>query len=249
MPGLTAVIITYNEENAIERCLKSLSGIADEIVVVDSFSTDRTKEICNQYAVIFTERKFDGYIGQKNFGNSLASNTYILSLDADEAVSAELEQSLLEWKKNTEPADAYTINRRNNYCGKWIKHSGWYPDKSIRLFNRLTCRWGGPSPHEYILTGNNNTVQHIAGDLLHWSYLTTDEHRERSTYYAELAASSMKREGKKANALMMALKPPARFIKHYILKLGFLDGREGFIISKMAAREVRLKYSLLKRLT
>ena len=147
MPKISAVIITFNEEKYIEKCISSLEEIADEIIVVDSFSTDRTEDICGKFNVRFSKHKFDGYVEQKNYAMSLASYPYILSLDADEALSDELKKSILGIKDNLK-YDGYIFNRLNNYCGKWIKHSRWYPDKHLRLFNSAKGKWTGPNPHD-----------------------------------------------------------------------------------------------------
>jgi len=248
MPSLSAVIITYNEEKNIGRCIESLLGIADEIVVVDSYSADRTKEICERYPVRFIHHSFENYIVQKNYANNLAECDYILSIDADEELSEELIQSLRTWKALSDVADAYTINRRNNYCGRWIRYSGWYPDRKIRLWKKSRGKWGGPIPHEIVLMEEDSRVSHLHGDLLHRSYTNIEEHRVRTEQYARMAALSMHRNGIPYNYFRTVYKPAARFIKHYIVKLGFLDGREGFRIARMMAREVRLKYRLLKDL-
>ena len=138
MIKLSAVIITYNEEEHLDKCLRSLLDVADEIIVVDSYSTDKTKEICERHHVTFIEQEFLGYKEQKNFAMSKASYDYILSLDGDEALSNQLKQSVLKTKANW-IYDGYYSNRLNNYCGQWIKHSDWYPDKKLRLF--IGCWW------------------------------------------------------------------------------------------------------------
>lgn len=248
MQKVTAVIITYNEEKTIGRCLESLNSVADEIIVIDSFSTDQTKQVCAWYPIRFFENKFEGYIEQKNFGNSLSTHDYILSLDADEALSPELQNSLNEWKMQELMHDAYIIHRKNNYCGKWIKHSGWYPDKSIRLFNKTKGQWGGPTPHEYVVMNQGSSIERLNGDILHWSYETLREHQERSKHYAELAAIYLHQKGVKVNAVMICVKPIFRFIKHYFIKMGFLDGKAGYQISKISAWEVYYKYKKLRQL-
>lgn len=139
---LSAVIITYNEEDNIERCLESLEKTADEILVVDSFSSDRTAEICKSKGVEFIQHSFEGHIEQKNYALSRASNDYVLSLDADEALSDKLIQSIRAAKQNWS-TNGYSVNRLTNYCGKWIRHCGWYPDKKIRLWDKRKGTWGG----------------------------------------------------------------------------------------------------------
>ena len=149
MLKLSVVIITLNEEKNIERCLQSVKDIADEIIVVDSYSDDRTEEICSEFGVKFIQQKFKGYVDQKNDGNALASHDYILSLDADEALSEELAASISQVKENWQ-FDAYAMNRLTSYCGKWIRHSGWYPDRKSRLFDRRKARWTGHLVHERV---------------------------------------------------------------------------------------------------
>src|SRR6516225_8076489 len=147
MTSVSIVIITFNEEKNIRRCLESVKEIADEIVVVDSLSTDHTKSICKEFGVRFIEQKFLGYIEQKNFALDQAKYDYVLSLDADEAISKELVKSIQEVKQNPE-SDGYRMNRLTNFCGKWIKHGSWYPDTKLRVFNRKKARWGGINPHD-----------------------------------------------------------------------------------------------------
>ena len=154
MTPLSAVIITFNEERNIGRCLTSLIGIADDIVIVDSFSSDKTESICNAFGVRFVQHKFEGHIEQKNWAISQAKFPRILSLDADEALDANLKKSILEAKNNWK-YDGYEMNRLTNYCGKFIHHSGWYPDKKMRLWDSRKGKWGGTNPHDkYELQAN-----------------------------------------------------------------------------------------------
>ena len=150
MLKISAVIITFNEEKNISRCLDSLSKVAEDIIVVDSFSTDRTKDICLEKKVRFVENAFVGHIEQKNFALTQAVHPFVISLDADEALSPELEKSILEVKKNHK-YEAYTMNRLTNYCGQWIKHGGWYPDSKIRLWFVNKGQWGGVNPHDTVV--------------------------------------------------------------------------------------------------
>ena len=145
--NISAVIIAFNEEKNIERCILSLKNVVDEIVVVDSFSKDKTKEICLAHNVVFIEHSFKGHIEQKNWAYTQASNNYVLSLDADEALSDELKNSILAIKNNWKN-DGYAFNRLTSYCGKWIKHCGWYPDIKLRLWDRRKGTWKGINPHD-----------------------------------------------------------------------------------------------------
>ena len=247
MPQISAVIITYNEERDIERCLRSLQGVVDEIVVVDSFSTDNTEEICKKFDVKFFRHPFNGYRDQKNYALSLSSFDHILSLDADEALSDKLRQSILDVKNNWH-SDGYSFNRSNNYCGKWIHHTSWYPDRKIRLFDSKKGKWGGLNLHETIEMTHGSKVSILDGDLLHWAYYSYEEHIEKINNYSTLGAQEYFLSGKKAGPLSAALHSNWAFIKSYIVKRGFLDGYDGFVISTLTAYKIFLKYIKLRKL-
>jgi len=247
MLKLSAVIITLNEEKNIGRCIDSLKNVADEIVVIDSFSTDRTKEICLGKKVRFIDNKFDGHIEQKNFALSQAVYPFVLSLDADEALSLELEKSILEIKANT-LFDAYSMNRLTNYCGQWIRHGGWYPDTKIRLWNKEKGQWGGVNPHDKVILQKNVTVHHLKGDLLHYSFYTKQQHIEQIIKFNQIGARALFKKGVKSSLFKLIFNPTARFLKMYILKLGFLDGVFGFFISYKSAWGNYLKYKMLRDL-
>ena len=165
---LSVVIITFNEEKNIERCLKSVQEIADEIIVLDSFSSDKTEEICKKNNVSFYQHEFDGHIQQKNRVMNMANNDYVLSLDADECLDEALTEEIKKIKDNS-THKAYQFNRLTNYCGKWIKHCGWYPDVKLRIWDKNIARWGGINPHDKVIVDENIEVKHIKGDLLHYS--------------------------------------------------------------------------------
>ncbi len=247
MVKLSAIIITFNEERNIGRCLDSLVGVADEVVVVDSFSTDDTEKICREKGARFVQHAFEGHIEQKNWALKQASHFHILSLDADEALSEPLRASILFAKENWRH-DGYTMNRLTNYCGQWIRHSGWYPDRKLRLFDRREGQWGGTNPHDRVEMNTGSTAAHLQGDLLHYSYYTVNEHVERARKYADIAARAMHAQGKRASWLNMIFSPAVKFLRNYVLKLGFLDGRAGWTICKIAAWETYLKYRTLLRL-
>lgn len=238
---LSVVIITYNEERNIARCLESVKRVADELVVVDSFSTDRTREICLRYGARFVEHPFEGHIEQKNYALTQATFQHVLSLDADEALSPELEQAVLAAKNNWQ-SDAYSMNRLTNYCGKWIHHSGWYPDTKVRLFDRSKAVWGGENPHDKIILSQGATLQHLRGDLLHYSYYTVTQHLGQINKFTDASSKALIRDRKTVSLPMVILKPLFRFFRAYILKRGFLDGPEGFIISVSSAESVYYKY-------
>jgi glycosyltransferase involved in cell wall biosynthesis len=248
MQLLSAVIITFNEEKNIARCLDSLKGIADEIVVVDSFSKDNTREICLSRGAKFIEHKFEGHIEQKNWAITQASHTFVLSLDADEALDENLKKSILEIKKN-KTKDGYYMNRLTNYCGHWVKHCGWYPDKKLRLWDAAKGQWGGINPHDKfdLFEGDKNTG-YLQGNILHYSYYTVEDHYRQVNYFTDIASKAFYKQGKKAPAFKLIVNPAAKFIDHYFLKLGFLDGKAGYLISKISAYATWLKYKKLRAL-
>ncbi len=247
MPKISAVIITYNEEEKIERCIRSVQGVADEVVVVDSNSTDRTGEICKSLGVRFVLQPFLGYREQKNFATSLAENDYILSLDADEALSEELKQSILA-VKNDWKFDGYSFNRLNNYCGQWIYHCNWYPDRKIRLFDRRKGAWGGLNLHELVKMQPIATVSFLKGDLLHWVHTSVDEHIEKANRFSTIGAREYFNAGKKATFLSAIHHFFWRFFKSYIVKGGFRDGYYGFVICTISSYTTFLKYMKLRLL-
>ena len=226
---ISATIITFNEEKKVERCLQSLLGVADEIIVVDSFSSDATEMICAGYPVVFMKRDFEGYIAQKNFAVRQASYDFILSLDADEVLSERLKESILAVKASWGNCDGYAVNRLNNYCGKWIRFCGWYPDRKIRLFDRRKAKWGGEDPHDKVGLPEDR-VKRLKGDLLHYAYLTVDEHLTQMHRFAEVAAKAKFKNGKKPVFIIhVVLNPVFKFFRKYFLQLGFLDGYYGFV--------------------
>lgn len=243
---LSVVIITFNEEKNIERCIASVKEIADDIVVVDSFSTDRTAEICKTYSVNFVKHEWSGYSEQKNFANSLARYDWIFSIDADEALSDELKNSILQAKKNYQNPN-FRICRITNYCGKWIHHSGWYPDIKVRFFDRRQNFWEGLI-HERLNVGNETFIPVLKGDCYHYSYYTIQGHKIQSRKFSEMSALSLYNKRKKAGIIIQVLSPVYKFIKVYLINLGFLDGAEGFIIARISSYSVYLKYAQLRKL-
>lgn len=246
MEKISAVIITKNEEKNIAGCLKSLQGIADEIIVVDSFSTDRTKEICLEYGARFEVRTFTDYSDQKNFGNNLAQFPFIFSIDADEHVSEELKTSILEIKKS-DGKSVYQVNRLTNYCGHWIRHSGWYPDAKLRLWRKGDAEWKG-NVHETLVVAEGVQTKALHGDLLHYSFPNIATHVDRLNRYTDMMAQQMLDQGKKANIFKIIFSPIFDFLKKYFLQGGILDGYYGFVICIMSAYYRFLKYIKLRRL-
>jgi glycosyltransferase involved in cell wall biosynthesis len=248
MIKLSAVIITYNEEEHLEKCLSSLVGIADEIIVVDSFSTDRTPEICKSFNVTFKQHVFQGYIEQKNYAVSLAHNAYILSLDGDEALSETLKNSILKVKSNWQ-LDGYYCNRSNNYCGQWIKHSDWYPDKKLRLFKKESGEWEGINPHDSYTLLKGGKSGKLKGDLLHWIYSDYSDHNKKVERFSTIASEAYFKLGKKSSIWKIIFRPTWAFFKSYFLRLGFLDGLNGLIICVQTFNVTFLKYTKLRELT
>jgi len=246
VPQISVVIITYNEEHNIARCLESVKSIADEIVVLDSFSKDRTEEICRAHGAKFFQHAFDGHIQQKNRAITYASFPHILSLDADEALDATLQQSIAHVKQNW-AHDGYYMNRLTNYCGHWVRHCNWYPDTKLRLWDSRKGHWTGLNPHDKyeLLAGDKNTM-HIKGDILHYSYNSVADHYKQVEYFTSIAAKAYVEKGKKAPLYKLIANPVAKFIDHYLLHLGFLDGKAGFLISKISAYATYLKYKKIR---
>ncbi len=248
MIKLSVVIITFNEEKNIERCLLSVKSIADEIVVLDSFSKDKTQEICLKHGVKFFQHAFDGHIEQKNRAISYSTNQHVLSLDADEALDETLIKSILAVKNNFEK-QGYYMNRLTNYCGHWVKHCGWYPDTKLRLWDKTKGSWGGINPHDkFELAAGDKESGVLKGDILHYSYYTINDHYKQVEYFTNISAKAYFEKGKKAPVYKLILNPIAKFIHHYFLALGFLDGKAGYSISKISAYATYLKYKKLKAL-
>lgn len=239
---ISATIISYNEEKKIEECIQSLIGVADEILVVDSYSTDKTKQICSKYPVRFVLHHFTNYVDQKNFALETATHDHILSLDADERLSEELRQSILRVKEDWGSPHGFVFKRFNNYCGKWMHFSGWYPEHKIRLWDRRHGRWEGNDIHETVGIPSAN-IRKLSGHLLHYPYLTVDEHLLQVHRFAEIAAKAKYRKGEKMNFVVNVIFSPLfRFVKNYFFQLGFLDGYYGFIFCAASASMTFFKY-------
>jgi glycosyltransferase involved in cell wall biosynthesis len=248
MPKISVVIITYNEEKNIAHCIQSVKDIADEIVVLDSFSKDKTKQICESLGVKFYEHAFDGHIQQKNRAITYATFPHILSLDADEALDETLRQSIIDVKNNW-THDGYYMNRLTNYCGHWVKHCNWYPDTKLRLWDSRKGSWTGINPHDkYELHDSDDNTKHIKGDILHYSFNSVADHYKQVEYFTDISSKAYFDKGKKAPLYKLIVNPIAKFIDHYLLHVGFLDGKAGFSISKISAYATYLKYKKLRDL-
>ena len=242
---ISATVITLNEEENIQAALESLSW-ADEILVVDSHSTDRTREIASNLAARVVERDWPGFAAQKQFAVDQATNDWIFSLDADERVSPELQKAISLVKQSNEPADGFMISRRSYYQGRWIKGGGWYPDRQLRLFNRNHGRWKDRLIHESVEMDNNARVESLTGDILHYSVTdASHHHRMIGERYAPLGARQMLAEGQRGSVLKIATAGPAAFVRSYLLKGGFRDGLAGITIAGFAAHHAFLKQLLL----
>jgi glycosyltransferase involved in cell wall biosynthesis len=242
MNALTAILITFNEEEDLPRALASLRDIADEVVVVDSGSTDRTREIAAQAGARVIARAWTDYSEQKNFAACQAAHDWILSIDADEKLSAELRASVATWKKSEPKAAAYSMARRANYLGQWIRYSGWYPDRKVRLYRRDLAHFSGTLHESLEVTG---AVGELDGDLLHYAYRTAEEHERKVQDYTKLAAWQLYRAGRRSWRGAMFFAPPWALVRTYFLQQGFRDGARGWKIARMSARYAFLKYEKL----
>ena len=245
MLPLSVVIITLNEEKNIGRCLQSVQRIADEIVVVDSASTDATRAICESFGVKFFVRAWEGYASAKNFGAAQAEHDFILVLDADEALSDELAESILEIKNRGE-IGFFSFKRLTNYCGQWIKHCGWYPDIKLRMYDRRRVRWQRLI-HEQLAPWPDH-IQLLRGDCLHYSYYTIAGHVKQANNFTDLTAQQAFSQGKRCGPWRVFFAPWFKFLKGYVLQLGFLDGYYGFMICRISAFAAFLKYAKLREL-
>jgi len=247
MEAISVVIITYNEEDKIARCIDSVKEIADEIVVLDSFSSDATETIAKQKGARFFQQKFEGHIQQKNRALTLARNDWVLSLDADELLSPAAIKAI-KAINNSEKMSAFSFKRLNNYCGEWITHGGWYPDRKVRLFRKSEAIWGGINPHDKIQLKKNAVVCHLPADILHYSYASIEEHIAQSKRFSEIAATELFKSGQRSSLLKLVFSPVGKFVRDYFFRLGFLDGYNGIMIAYISAKAVFWKYVFLYQL-
>lgn len=245
MNRISFCIITLNEENDLARALASLEGVADEIAVVDSGSSDRTEEVARKFGARWLRRTWTSYGDQKNFAAENAGNEWIFSMDADEELSSVLHHALLDWKKREPEFAVYEVARRTWYLGAWIKHSGWYPDFQRRLYQRDRAKFAGIIHESLQFTGKPGRLR---GDLLHYTVKSFEEHQAKVEKYTSLAAEQMYAAGKKNWRGAVWLATPWSWFQNFFLRGGFLDGYRGALIAQMAARSVRLKYGKLRKL-
>ena len=243
---ISATIITYNEERNLPRAIESLR-CADEIVIIDSGSSDRTLEIAEKLGARIVESPWPGYAKQKNLAAEQAAYDWILSLDADESLSEALEGEIWQLKKNGPQFDAYTMPRMAQYLGRWIRHSGWYPDRKVRLYDRRKARWVGEYVHETVRV--DGRLGHLESNLLHFTCNSLSEHLKTMDRYTTLAAEQLVAQETLIGWAQLALDPPWTFFKTYVLQRGFLDGTEGLAIAYMAALYNFLKYAKAKNMS
>lgn len=244
---LSVVIITKNEAHIIGATLQSVQGITDDYIIVDSGSTDNTIEICKKFDATIIETTWDGYGQNKNKGIDEAKYDWILNLDADEAIDAELKAAIMQLELKNEDS-VYNFKFKNFFCNKWIRYGEWAGDKHIRLFNRNKVKWNTAAVHEGLTLYNNTKVIMLPGNVLHYTTRHIDEYIAKTVAYARLNAQKYQLQGKRASFFKLRMAPGFTFFQHYILRLGFLDGWEGYLIAKTTAWYTFLKYSFLKEM-
>lgn len=246
MPKISAIIITKNEEASLARCLRSLSW-ADQIVVVDSGSTDRTVEIAKEQGAEVYVEEWKGYTNQKNSAIDKANGDWIVSLDADEEFSKEAQEDIRNiLTQDDSEIQAYAFRRKVLYLGKWIRHGDWYPDYVVRLWRKSSGKFEGGRVHESFVV--NGKVKRLRSEILHYTYSDLADQKARMEKYAKLWAQDQFDKGRPFRWIDLWFRPPIRFFRALILKSGWLDGWRGWLIAWMCAREVRMKYWNLKEL-
>lgn len=241
MPKISACIISFNEEKKIEDCLKSLRPVADEIIVVDSHSTDTTVEIARKYTDKVYDQAFLGYIEQKNLAVSKASHDWIISLDCDERLDSEVTALILAAKDTLNDYDAYRMSRKTFYVYRWLNHC-WYPDKQIRLFNKHTAKWVGMDLHEKVLVDGSN-IKDLRGDILHYTVDSISEHLQQIDKFTEIAAGEIIKNGKTVNLLTLLTHSVWTFVRIYFIRGGLLDGFAGFVVAFLSMVYAFVKYA------
>jgi len=243
---ISAVIIAYNEELRLEGALKSLAGLASEIIVVDSHSTDDTVRLARRYTDRVFERAWTNFADQKNFGNDKAVHPWILSLDADERVSPELRQELLELRKSEPDCDAFSVPRLVFYLGRWVRHSGWYPDRKVRLFRKSRALWEGEFVHEKLVF--QGPLRKLNGPIHHFTYRNIADHLARINRFSDLGAQKLYASGRKSRCYHLLCLPFLRFLRAYLWRGGILDGFAGLVISVLTGYALFVRYAKLREI-
>lgn len=245
-PKISACIIAFNEENIIGDCIRSLDFV-DEVILIDSGSNDRTVEIAESLNAKVYFHFFEGHIEQKNYSLTLAKNDWIISLDADERVSDKLKEKIIDTFNKGPEFDGYKFPRKSFYIDKWINHSGWYPDRKLRLFKKSMAKWGGTNPHDRIIL--QGRIGFIEEDLLHYSFSSLKSHINTINNFSAIMARNLYKEGKtRFLVFKLIFKPVWKIIEMYILQRGFLDGLHGFIIAVFSSFAVFARYAKLYEL-
>lgn len=245
-PPVTLCVITKDEEQNLADCLASVlepPGLIAETVVLDSGSTDRTREIAESFGARTVVHPFDGHVQQKNRAVELAGTEWILSLDADERLSPALAKEIAAALQAPDLPAAFSMPRRTFYLGRFIRHGDWYPDRKIRLFRKSLAKWGGTNPHDRVEV--KGEVRRLSGDILHYSYRSIGEHVRQIDRFTSIAAREKHAQGRRARWWRLWLSPPLTFLRGYVLRGGFLDGRAGFVVAVLGSYYVFLKYAKL----
>ena len=243
---ISAVIITYNEEQRLEGALRSLAGVVSEVIVVDAHSTDGTARLARRFTDRVFERSWTNFADQKNYGNGLAVHPWILSLDADERLSPELRDEILELRGSEPDCAAFSFPRLVFYLGRWIRHSGWYPDRKVRLFRKAQARWEGEYVHESLVF--RGTLRRLDGPLHHFTYRNIGEHLSRINRFSDLGAQKLYAAGRKARWPHLVVLPFVRFLRSYVWRGGVLDGFAGLVISVLNGYAAFARYAKLREI-
>jgi glycosyltransferase involved in cell wall biosynthesis len=238
--GVTACVITFNEEQNIKACLESVAW-TDEIIVVDSFSTDKTVEICERYTKKVFQRAWPGFLDQKSFAVAQATNHWILSLDADERTSQSLRDEILEALKRNTEVNGYYMPRRTYYLGRWINHGGWYPNYQLRLFRKDKGKWTGENLHEKVTVIGKTKV--LRNDLLHYAYRDLSDQLQTIDHFSQVSAEIMRGKGVRVTPFHLVFRPPIKFLETYIYKQGFRDGVPGLVNAIAYSFYMFMKYA------
>lgn len=247
MAHISVTIITYNEEKRIEACLNSIKDIADEIIVVDSFSTDRTPQICRDFGCKVTQRKFSGFGAQRQFATSLTSHSYVLAIDADEVLSPALLASLKKLKADGFAHRVYSMSRLNFYCGQPVKHCGWYPDQQVRLFDKRYANWNLHGFKERVIFPDTLNPQPLDGDILHYRCSTPEEYRAVQRRHAAIESRDITSKHDSIRFYTPFIKGAEAFLGMYLVNGAILDGPEGRAISRERFRSTYMAYNMARR--